>query len=271
MTAIRTLRMPLLLLLLVALSLAACDYLPERDPGQGNATPTAETAPNGEDSAAGDVDQTAPADAETASADTGPCANQYYPVGTEQPRHYKISGSAPSEYVLTHEKKADDSFTEIRRFPSGLEVKTNFVCTDEGLRNVEYNSVADFSAGNFKMETLESSGVTLPKEWEVGKKWETSYKIRGKLKAGPVSADANGTVTLDNELEALGEKVSTPAGEFEAARVATTINMNLNVGRPVKLSMTNWYAPDVGLVKQETNSPFGGRQNVVYTGVKEKE
>jgi hypothetical protein len=206
---------------------------------------------------------------EPAAADAGLCENKYYPLQADSGRAYQITGGAPASYVLTQDRSGEDSFGETRQFASGTSVKTNWVCTAEGLRSVEYNSGVDFSSGNFKMETLESSGLTLPKTWETGKKWKAEYKISGKLKAGPVNTGVTGTVTVDNEIAALDDTVTTAAGEFKAAKVVSTINLKLSVGPPTKVTTTNWYAPDIGLVKQETASPFGGKQNVEYTGTKD--
>ena len=204
----------------------------------------------------------------TANVEPGICENEYYPVDTQAKREYKISGSAPGDYVLTQNKNEGNSFTEKRAFGAGTDVTINWQCTDEGLRNAEFNNGANFSGGNFKMETLESSGITIPKVWETGKKWTAEYKVSAKLNAGKVSSGANGTIKIDSEITSLDDKITTPAGDFEAAKVVSDMNMNLNTGRPVKMTMTNWYARDVGLVKQEVKSPFGGGQTVEYTGEK---
>jgi hypothetical protein len=139
---------------------------------------------------------------------------------------------------------------------------------EDGLRTAEYTNAANLSKANFKMETLESSGITIPKNWEVGKKWTAEYKISAKLNAGAASSGANGTIKIDNEIVSLDDKVTTPAGDFEAAKVVSNINMNLNITKPITMKMTNWYAPGVGLIKQTADSPFGKGVTVEYTGEK---
>jgi hypothetical protein len=267
MSAIKKYRMSLLFICFICSTLltGACNYITSEN-GSGESKPenTAEENAGRTGAEAEPADETGAKTAEN----TGVCANEYYPVTTEKDLAYKVTGATPASYVLTRKKTAADSFTETRNFSSGINVKTNWVCTEDGLRNVEYNSGMNFSSGNFKMETLESSGMTLPKTWEAGKKWTTEYKIKGKLKAGPVNADTSGTVLIENEITSLGEKVKTPAGEFETAKVVSTINLNLSVGGSVKVATTNWYAPGVGLVKQEAKSPFGGKETIEYTGEK---
>lgn len=213
---------------------------------------------------------------ETASAAgtneaTGLCVNEYYPIYTDKKREYKITGSNPATYILSQNKNEGNSFTEKRNFTTGAadtELLINWVCTEEGLRNAEYNSGANFSMGNFKMETVESSGVTVPKDWEVGKKWTNAYKVNAKLNIGKMSTGAKGTITINNEIASLDDKVTTADGEFEAAKVVSDVNMNLS-GRTTKMKMTNWYAPNVGLVKQEVESPFSKSAiGVEYVGEK---
>lgn len=213
---------------------------------------------------------------ETASAvgeneATGLCVNEYYPIYTDKKREYKITGSNPATYILSQNKNEGNSFTEKRNFTTGAadtELLINWVCTEEGLRNAEYNSGANFSMGNFKMETVESSGVTVPKDWEIGKKWTNAYKVNAKLNIGKMSTGAKGTIMINNEIASLDDKVTTADGEFEAAKVISDVNMNLS-GRTTKMKMTNWYAPNVGLVKQEVESPFSKSAiGVEYVGEK---
>ena len=216
------------------------------------------------------------AEDETASAAgtneaTGLCVNEFYPIYTDKKREYKITGSNPATYILSQNKNEGNSFTEKRNFTIGAadtELLINWICTEDGLRNAEYNSGANFSMGNFKMETVESSGVTVPKDWEVGKKWTNSYKVNAKLNVGKMSTGAKGTITINNEIASLDDKITTADGDFEAAKVVSDVNMNLS-GRTTKMKMTNWYAPNVGLVKQDVKSPFGPSSvGVEYVGEK---
>lgn len=198
----------------------------------------------------------------------GLCANEYYPLAATKKRSYKVSGSAPAGYVLTQNENQGNSFSEQRDFASGEKVTSNWVCTEEGLRNAEFSSGVQFAGGNFKLDTLEGSGITIPKKWENGKQWTAEYKINMKLNAGGMSREMGGSVKLINEIVSMNDKITTPAGDFEAAKVISETIINLSKGQPTTMKMTNWYAPNVGLVKQEVKSPFGGTQTVEYTGEK---
>ncbi len=197
---------------------------------------------------------------------SGICANEYYPIIESKKRKYTDVKNPSTNYVLTQTKNDGNTFTEIRNFGGGMEITNNWLCTEDGLRNAEYNNGARFAQGNFRMETLESSGISLPKKWEVGKKWTTEYKISAKLQAGAASSSATGTIKIDSEIISLDEKIQTSAGEFDAAKVSSNISMNLNIGKPMNMKMTNWYAPNVGIVKQEMDSPFGAGITTEYAG-----
>lgn len=204
------------------------------------------------------------------NSEAGNCSNPYYPI-SDQAREYKISGSDPAEYILTQDKNEGDSFTETRKFGSGLDLKINWKCTDEGLRNAEFTNSATVSNANGKMETLESSGITLPKKWEVGKEWKTNYKVSVEVNAGSTSGGADGTINIENKIISIGDKISVPGGDFEAARIDSTTQITMSMkGRKIPVQdiiMSNWFAPEVGLIKQEVTSQFG-KQTVEYVGKK---
>ena len=199
--------------------------------------------------------------------DVSDCANPYYPLDTETEREYKISGTAPTTYVLKQKMRGGNGFTETRDFGSGLEVVSSWSCTDEGLRNADYNNAISGSNVNAKMKTIESSGVTLPKNWEVGKKWRADYKIRAEILGKTVA----GTVTVDNEIITLDDNVAVQGGDYVAARIDSVINMKLSLKAMKipgsKVVMSNWYAPKVGLIKQEVKSGLA-KSSVEYAGEK---
>ncbi|NNE66462.1 MAG: hypothetical protein HKN33_07835 [Pyrinomonadaceae bacterium] len=205
------------------------------------------------------------------ASDAGICGNEFYPIDTSVERKYKETGDVSAKYELSQETTGEDSFSEVREFESGMKITVNWLCTEDGLRTAEFNSSADFSKGAFKMATLESSGVTLPKEWAEGKKWQAVYKVKGELSAGPVKGSADGTVTVNSKIVSLKDSVKVAGGEFEAARVDVEIKMDLSMrgrkipSRPMKMS--NWYSKDVGLVKQTASTQFG-KTGIEYTGKK---
>ena len=81
----------------------------------------------------------------------------------------------------------------------------------------------------------------------------------------------DGTVTVESRLAALEENVIVQGGDFVAARVDSVIKINLSLGKSKipspDLKMTNWYARNFGLVKQEVTSQIG-KSTVEYAGEK---
>ena len=257
----RPLPMPLIALALLIFVVLGCGDLTDRLGGGTNANTTAET-PAVSNAATPETSDT---------VDAGLCANEYYPVDTDLRREYKITGSVPANYELTQRPGTEDGFVEVREFGSGLTVTNNWICTPEGLRTAEYRNAMSMADGDFEMNTLKSSVVTLPKVWEQGKEFNANYTVKASIKAGPVAAEADGTVLLKNRVAALNEKVTAGGKEYDAARVDTTIEIDLSMAGQTlpKTSVTtkNWYAPGIGLVKQETGGRFG-RQIVEYVGNK---
>ncbi len=199
------------------------------------------------------------------------CTNEYYPINAETNQEFRMSQSSDSTYIVSRKLGKIDTFVESRKFSSGTEIVNNWQCTEDGLRNVEFNNSAVSS--NFKMvlETLESSGITLPKIWEKGKTWKAEYKIQAKYNVAKISGAAEGTVTIANEIASMDETIKVAAGEFNAARVDSDLVLSLKVnGRTIPsttFTMSNWYAPGVGLVKQVNKSKLGS-ETVEFVGKK---
>lgn len=209
--------------------------------------------------------------APSADTDLGLCENDFYLINTSLARNYRITGTAPASYMLTQENATDSGFIEVRNFGNGLTVRNNWICTDDGLRNAEYTNAMTMKDAEFEMETLKSSGVTIPKQWSVGSEWTTDYDIVAKIVAGPVNASADGKVLLTNKLVSINDTVTIDGKNYTAAKIETTIEIDLSMqGQRMsgaKVNATNWFAKDVGIVKQITKGSLGS-QTVEYIGTK---
>ncbi len=199
------------------------------------------------------------------------CANDFYPINTSLARNYRITGTAPAAYTLTQENATPEGFVEVRSFGNGLTVRNNWICTEDGLRNAEYTNAMTMKDAQFEMETLKSSGVTIPKEWSVGSEWKTEYDIVAKIAAGPVNASAEGKVLLTNKLEAVDDVVTIDGKDYTAAKIETTIEIDISMKgqrmNSAKVNATNWFAKDIGIVKQITKGSLGS-QTVEFIGSK---
>ncbi len=260
----RALRLSGALLILSICFLSACGLLSS---GSAGTNDSASPEPSAEASA------DAPENDENATTAGGACDNPYYPVDPSKVRKYKLDSKLPGgnrEYTLRQRKVDEDTFSEERSFDSGIDVSVNWNCTPEGLRTAEYMSQAQMQAGTFQMETIESSGTTIPRDWELGKEWESRYKVKANLNAGPVKAAAEGNVILEHKLAAVDETVRVAGGEFKANRVDTVIRLDLSMkGTAIpskEVRMSVWYAPDVGIVKQQVHGDYGD-EKVEFAGM----
>lgn len=195
------------------------------------------------------------------SPPAGKCANEHYPVDAELTRVYEITGPAPGKYTLTQMDITEEGFKEERNFESGLRVVNNWICIEEGLRTAEFTNTGAMQSGKFEMETIKSSGVTLPRDPKPGMEFDSTYDVKVKLRAGPVAADATGDVRITNKVISVGQPVDVRGQSFEAVRIDSTISIVISMrGRRMegaKLNVSNWYGQGVGLVKQETDGTFG--------------
>lgn len=210
--------------------------------------------------------------AETTSP-SGPCVNPFYPIEPGVRKLYKSSASvAGSDTEITVDQKAPegDSFLETRTLKSGTTVTTPWKCDNGAIRIAEYQNFIQSNKMNFTMETLESSGTTLPASWRSGDEWQSDYKVKVNLKAGPINTDAGGTVSIKDKLVAENETVKVEGGEFEAAKVESVIKIVVSYGgREIPspdIKLARWYSKKVGLVKQESTGPFG-KETMEYAGV----
>lgn len=190
------------------------------------------------------------------------CDNLYYPVAPGLTWFYNAVGEASSTYTVTLANITDSSFTMVQTFDQ-LVNSTNYECTRDGLMAARYSGL-EMEQANIKVETLNGRGILIPAEdaWQVGKTWDASYDLIGTIAASQgMSGTITGTVSMANEIVAK-EKVTVPAGTFDAFRVDTkmTQTMRMNLGgvaapEPFTISMdtSSWYAPGVGLVKSESD------------------
>ena len=108
----------------------------------------------------------------------------------------------------------------------------------------------------------------LRKPFTVGTEWEAStvaYVLARKNEVPREVRYTHKAFPMTYRIEAVGEKVATPAGDFEAClRVAGRSEIRLYVDsmhawRDVPLSTLEWYCPRVGLVKLERKEPSPSR------------
>ena len=108
----------------------------------------------------------------------------------------------------------------------------------------------------------------LQKPYAVGTEWEaptTAYVLARKNEVPREVRYVHKSFPMHYRIEALAEKVQTPAGKFEGClRVAGRAEIRLYVEallqwREIPLSTLEWYCPSVGLVRLERKEPSPSR------------
>jgi hypothetical protein len=199
------------------------------------------------------------------------CGVPYYPVRAGLEKQYRVTyerDAAPAAtYTESYANIGPDSFTLRYRFAE-LSVDTGWNCAPEGMVALEYGKLDSARQNaNFKMETVGRTGVTIPAaaSWREGEGWRSSYDIRTEL-AGQQGASGRGSGTIEITNRVTGrERVTVPAGSYDALKVESTMAMKLIVrvgqlSQPTSTNVRNksWFAENVGMVKSVSAGDFAG-------------
>lgn len=247
----------ILSLVLAALVALACNL--------GVPAPPAET-PVAEQSAPTEAAPSAPA----SSAGGGLCDNPLMPVKLGASWTYSHSGSPSGDFTFTDtitDVRAD-GFTLTAQF-DGLTRTQEWACEPNGLKALQLGGGPAGSVTTNDMtaqfQTLEVSGVSIPKTVAPGMQWEYFLKMAGvTAMPGDANAKSEGTFSMSMR-EAGSERVTVPAGTFEAIKIEYTNTVKIvaefqGMQVPFELSDNglSWYVPGVGFVKSIGNSSAGG-------------
>ncbi len=249
-------RKTLPLVLLICISLLACNLMSAISPTSGNST------------------QGTPAANQPAQPSSdGTCSNTLYPVKQGVTRTYAISGlpTGAASYTETITDVSADSFTVTTKF-TNLTKNAKWDCKPDGLIELQPGGGAAMLNSSSGMQAdftvTKSNGVTLPKKVSAGDSWNYSLDFTSQITVNGTNSQAQGTSSY--QLNAVGnESVTVPAGTFNAMKIQITTNFNMQMNMqganiPVTLTSntTAWYVPNVGMVKQVDNaSMMGGTIN----------
>jgi len=200
------------------------------------------------------------------TAETGLCANPYYPVLEGSTWNYMSTSTLADNYSFT------DTITSIRN--DGFTLTTTYdnltrtqewACTPEGLVAVQLGGGLNSPSTNLEVETQKASGVTYPVEINAGDTWQHSLDFTGTMDIAGNPGAATGTTQSD--FTAIGvESVTVPAGTFNAMKVQVMTTINIDVSFqgsniPVNFSSTttSWYVEGTGWVKSVSEGDFAGQ------------
>jgi uncharacterized protein DUF3108 len=198
------------------------------------------------------------------------CDNQYFPVVMNATWKFNTSAAAQYEDSQTLTNLSADGFEishQVSPPPGDQAIWTEpWNCTDQGLvrnpSNTDLAMLAIGPGGPLTITTLSVDGVTLPKTLQQGDSWQ--QRMTFELASSDNQTEQY-TLTYSFSAGAT-EQVSVPAGEFDALRLdihASWAPMSDST-MTSEVELTEWYAPDVGLVKWTT--PSGGTSELAsYT------
>lgn len=244
-------------LALLGLLLVACGGAGEPTPLPDGTLPTAEA----------EVEPSA-----TPEEARSQCSVTYMPVAEGASWNYLGSGeTGPFSWSVVTSAVTDTSFTVTQTHDSDgapLIVTQHWVCSEEGVTALEYGSGADasltYTGLNATLETLQTTGITLPRNIQPGDSWQQTFQIQGTVTTAELVSEVSGNVTQSYQAISL-ESVSGPAGSFEALKVevVTSFDLQMSVmGISVPFSLvsnnTTWLAPNVGWVKSTGSATVDG-------------
>jgi hypothetical protein len=199
---------------------------------------------------------TAPASQQSSGGDGDECANDYFPAEQGSSWEYTSTsgGSAPQSRTVAIVAEGDDGFTVEIRLSSGAIFAVEWSCRDGDLTQLTPTAVLSLPSGSAGVTSTNHSGVTLPADLDALPSWSES----GGWSAGGAGGSFAGTYTFDNA--AIGpETVAVPFDTIEAMKVESKAEGTLNGEPTPPCQITQWWAKDVGLVKQETTCTLGGQ------------
>lgn len=200
------------------------------------------------------------------------CSVQYMPVVEGATWHYEGSSeTGPYNWSVLTSEIGDASFTVTQTHNTGGEpliLTQRWTCSEEGATALEYGGGADasltYSGLNVTLETLQTTGITIPRSIQPGDSWQQTFEIEGTIQSADIESTVQGTITQD--YQAIGiESVSTPVGSFDALKldIFTTFNLQasvMGITVPFNLVSTNtsWLVSDIGWVKTTGSATMEG-------------
>ena len=190
-----------------------------------------------------------------AGAFDGECSNDYFPTDEGSSWEYQAGGADGQSRISTIVAEGDDGFAVEISLTGGGGFVVEWSCSDGDLTQLTPTAMAYVpSGGSSTLTTNNHSGVTLPSDLDTQPSWQES----AEWAAAADDTTFQGSYSADNTAVGL-ENVTVPFGSFEAMRVESNQEGTLN-GEPVSpCQLTQWWAKDVGLVRQETTCLIGGQ------------
>jgi hypothetical protein len=235
---------------------------PAESPATPTAEPTARPSPTVAPTSTATPVQPAPA--------AGPCQNPYYPVVAGASWEYRLSGTGSETFVRSITSVRENGFDDQDVFGAGVTRRGSWECREGNLISLTPGSSASVATSDMQTEvTIESNtGITFPADPRPGTEWTQTMVYRGQQTIGGMNMESRNEMNLS--CKAIGmERVSVPAGDFEALRVDCTTQLKISIAGMAAFDMTAtgsaWYAPGVGWVKSRDSGDMGTTEIVLLS------
>lgn len=208
----------------------------------------------------------APASASDPTATTAPtlnaCSNPLYPVVNGAQWTYALSGLSSGTFTHSIIAVRPDGFTDQDVFDEGVTRTGEWKCEAGALTALSpaesLSAMVQTDGMTSKFTTTSLTGVTLPAVLTPGTAWSQNFTIEGTQTISGQDVLAKGDFSYSCTAAA-SESVTVPAGTFDAVRADCQIDGTIKVTLagfevPTKLTSTAtmWYAPNVGMVKTQS-------------------
>jgi hypothetical protein len=204
-----------------------------------------------------------------ATSGSGACVNSLLPVVAGATWTYQGSSDTVGNYSFTRtfSDLNTEGFTETNTYTSGITTTSKWKCASGGLTHLDAGTGAgnvSSSASNMVVDSISTTGVSLPASVTPGSTWSQTLNIKGTMTTSRgVSADATNDASTTCQT-ADTESVSVPAGTFNATKVTCSISMHIvstvhgiSVPVDVQSNTTTWYSAGVGLIKTVGTTSIG--------------
>ena len=202
----------------------------------------------------------------------GACNHPYYPIRDGAVYRYLLTapGIENTEMTVQYRVTGPDSFVTTQTY-AGINTEAEWTCTEGGLLRTTLGlSGLDMAGMEYTVDNMSGMTFPPPEQFQVGETWQNTFSMSGEMAMEGLAITMSIEAVTDNVLAAF-EPVTTPAGEFDAAKIdtATTIDINMDMGdlpampgmpglTGMTLSTAMWLAEDVGMIKTVSEDPTGG-------------
>jgi hypothetical protein len=181
-----------------------------------------------------------------------------------------MSGPVGDTFTRSIVNVRENGFDDQDVFSAGVTRQGSWECREGNLISLTPASGPSVAAAGMQMNaTVESNtGLTFPADPRPGMEWRQNIVLAGRFEREGTSMEARSV--MDLSCKAVGmERVSVPAGDFEALRVDCSHKTDISFSGVPAFSMTetnaSWYARGVGWVKTRGSSDAGVTEIVLLS------